>query len=134
VVDPAEEDEEETREVPTLRGLLGDAPAATATETFSLDAVLPPLPLPTAAPRGPAQASVAEAFRSLLAVEQHETDSVPVSVYALTASMRTDLLVEEITRRVLDRVRHDLRHEVDAAAARVASDLAARAARGNTSP
>lgn len=94
---------------------------------------LPPVALPPPS-QGPAHASLGEAFRSLLAVEQQETDTVPVGVYALTTSMRTDLLVEEITRRVLDRLRHDLRQEVDAAATRAAAEVVERIARGTAAP
>jgi CheY-like chemotaxis protein len=133
---PEDTSDEETQEVPTLRALLGPPADGPATDAFSFDAaaaLAPPVsavpPLPPAAP-----ASLAEAFRSLLAVEQRETDSVPVGVYALTASMRTDLLVEEITRRVLDRLRADMRHEVDAATARIAAEVTARLARGGIAP
>lgn len=86
-----------------------DSPFA-ATKGGRAEAVRAPstTPVTTAAADAPAAGrnTIADAFAALLAVEQGETPSHPVRLVA-SEPVITDALIEEVTRRVLERLASD---------------------------
>jgi CheY-like chemotaxis protein len=106
---------EEKLDVPTLDDLLGPnrgrMPQTPLETAFSFEAFapLPPDPLPSPAP----SSAVADAFSALLAVEQGEATSGPVRLAGAKAEpVVTEELVQEVVRRVLERLSSDVVREV----------------------
>jgi CheY-like chemotaxis protein len=131
---PAPADRPPVREIPVADGpVAAAAPAAGPPDEAFNRPVAAPAPAPAAyAPvAGPTHANgrhvLADAFAALLAVEQGEAGATaPDLGVALWAPVMTNAFVDEVTRRVLERLAPDAAREV---VVRVVSDVAERLVR-----
>ena len=133
-------------DVPTVDSLLASAPLHEMPSAAVTRAPLPPAMSdmgahadaapPPAATTSPASDSstagsgrnvIADVFSALFAAEQGEPDATPIRLAAPPAApVVTDELVEEVTRRVLQRLAPDAAHDV---VSRIVSDVAERLVR-----
>jgi CheY-like chemotaxis protein len=139
--------QEEPIDLPTLDELLGDHGAPGPASVIDLPMHSPPaVPSPAPPPVEPADVSatlapqaaepagasssrnlVADAFAALLAVEQGEPGATPVRLATgTTEPVITDALVDELARRVIERLAPDTARDL---VARVVSEVAERLVR-----